>query len=698
LRHTGRPKEGEDEFRQGLQSYEKLMADFPGLADYASGSAATLNDLALALQTEERLPEARQMVQKAITLQRKALEVEPSNPQYRQFLGNHYSLLSEIALAQDNAGSVAKEAEDACRQALQVYKKLVADFPAVRDYRKSLGAGHNRLGILLHETGRPKEAEDACRQALQVYEKLAADFPALPEYASGSAATLHVLAQALQAEKRLPDARQMVQKAIVLQDKALAVEPGNPQYRQFLGNHYLLLSGIALAQDNVGSAAKEAEEALREALQVFEKLAADFPTVPGYRKSLGASHFGLVILLHKTGRPKEVEDALRQALPIFEKLAADFPSVAEHRKCLAVNYNALGELLMSRAGQRKEADEALRQALQVYEKLVVDFPTVPDYQKDLADLHNSRGNLMQKTRRPKEAEDAYRQGLQVYEKLATDFPTMPVYRKGLANSHYSLGVLLSETRRQKEAEDAYREGLRIYEKLAADFPTVPDYRDCLGNSYHNLGDVLLNTGRSKEAEEAFRQAIRMLEKQATDFPASPQYASSFAGTLNDLALALKAEEKLPEARQMVEKAVTLQNKALEVEPGNAQYRQFLRNHYSVLSEIALALNDAESAAKAALELQKLYPRSWEQQLRAARLIAQCVRVVSVDSKLSNERRRELIESYEKQVVGLLQDAVQNGFKEVSTLPGQEVFGFLAVRPDFWKLVQESASKATTPAH
>ncbi len=53
-------------------------------------------------------------------------------------------------------------------RALDIYRVLAEANPAVTDFRSSLAASHNGLGVLLTETGRPVEAEAEYRRALAI--------------------------------------------------------------------------------------------------------------------------------------------------------------------------------------------------------------------------------------------------------------------------------------------------------------------------------------------------------------------------------------------------------------------------------------------------------------------------------------------------------------------------------------------------
>src|SRR5262249_5085443 len=63
-----------------------------------------------------------------------------------------------------------------------IFDRLVADSPAVPEYRQELAVSHNNLGNLLVALGQQPAAERALRRGLEIREKLAADFPDVPRY------------------------------------------------------------------------------------------------------------------------------------------------------------------------------------------------------------------------------------------------------------------------------------------------------------------------------------------------------------------------------------------------------------------------------------------------------------------------------------------------------------------------------------
>jgi hypothetical protein len=71
---------------------------------------------------------------------------------------------------------------------------------------------------------------------------------------------------------------------------------------------------------------------------------------------------------------------------------------------------------------------------------------------------------------------------------------------------------------------------------------------------------------------------------------------------------------------------------------------------------------------------------------AAAFLAHCATLAHKDARLSEDRRKELGETYAVQAVGLLSDAVRNGFKDVEELETEGAFNPLRQREDFKKLV------------
>jgi eukaryotic-like serine/threonine-protein kinase len=127
---------------------------------------------------------------------------------------------------------------------------------------------------------------------------------------------------------------------------------------------------------------KEAVPDYDQAVRIYTQLAADFPSLPGFRTRWARSHYNRAGVLLATGRLPLAQQDIDQALRINKQLAADFPSSTEVRFDLAANQNARGSLLLE-MGRFKEAEQEFDQTLRIRKQLVAESPSQPELQTQL---------------------------------------------------------------------------------------------------------------------------------------------------------------------------------------------------------------------------------------------------------------------------------------------------------------------------
>jgi serine/threonine-protein kinase len=381
------------------------------------------------------------------------------------------------------------------------------------------------------------------------------------------------------------------QRAAALYERLAAEFPTEPMYRKEL----------ARSQNNYGSLLRtlgrhaEAQVAHRSAVVVQEELAAAFPAVADYRQELAHSHNNLGNLFLDLNRTADAEAAYRAAVAVHTALAADFPATISYRENLAGSQNNLG-VLLRKLGKPAEAEAAYRAAVSVLDKLAAEFPHVPRHRQDLGGAYTNLGRLLADAGRRADAETTFRAAVTVHAALAADFPAATANRENLAGSQNNLGVLLSDSGRFVEAEAAHRAALTLREKLAADFPAVPAHRQNLAYSHSNLAVLLRKLGRPVEAEAAHRAALALREKLATDFPAVPEYRQEVAGSHNNLGVLLREQGRPAEATAAHRTALALEQKMVEDFPDVPGYRQDVAaSHFN----LGLLLNDAGQRTAAA---------------------------------------------------------------------------------------------------
>jgi serine/threonine-protein kinase len=484
---------------------------------------------------------------------------------------------------------------------------------------------------------------------------------------------------ALTVQKELSPEQKTFLESVLGYYQEFAAEPGEDrESRERLAMAHYRLGTI---RRRLGQA-QDGAKVFRRCVELYEKLATDFPAVPEYRLKLARSRNKLGDLAHDLRRLADAETEFRQAIELLEMVAADFPSVPDYRSELSESHYLLGNCLSERRRVAEAAAE-YRRAIELREKLAADFPAAPDYRSDLAASLSGLANLsFVEPDRGTEAEPEHRRAIELVEKLVADFPAKTSYRSALASIRYNLGVLLHlQPGRRAEAEPEYRRAVQLFEKLAADFPAVPSYRQYAARSRNNLGELLHDLGRA-DAEAEIRRAIELLEKLAADVPAVPDYRSDLAGSRNGLGNLLRDKGRLAEAEAEYRTALSLREKLAAEFPAIPCYRQQLLvsrlrladlkarsgNHVQAIAEAEVVAGAKDVSAEILYEIAYVFSRS---------------SVVAKDDAALADR-------YATRAVELLQQAFVKGYTDVAQMLQDADFAPLRSRPAYIDLLWDLA--------
>jgi hypothetical protein len=159
-----------------------------------------------------------------------------------------------------------------------------------------------------------------------------------------------------------------------------------------------------------------------------------------------------------------------------------------------------------------------------------------------------------------------------------------------------------------------------------------------------------------------------------------------------LAYLLIDQNRLAEAAKVITRAVAHQQAARAMNPRHPVYRQYLRNHYWILADIRVRQGRHAEAVQAAGEMARLFPDRQPDRRDAGWFLARCVVLAEKDSKLSEDERRRLAQSYADRAVQLVREAVQKGYKNFKNLRTNPGYSSLQNRADFRKLVADLEAK------
>src|SRR5262249_18776896 len=128
-------------------------------------------------------------------------------------------------------------------------------------------------------------------------------------------------------------------------------------------------------------------------------------------------------------------------------------------------------------------------------------------------------------------------------------------------------------------------------------------------------------------------------------------------------------------------------------PGTAP--QMWSNLYLMQLNLAaslVGLKDHVGAGQVVGELPPQVAPKDRQDHRAAALLARCVELAERDSRLAEQKRKELASVYAEQALALLRQAVSKGFMDADFLRKNEDLEALRSREDFQRLLRELEAK------
>jgi tetratricopeptide (TPR) repeat protein len=355
LARLDRRKEAEKQIQKALLLREELVKESPEVVDHQRELAYVHADLANAQLAQGRAREAAETQGRAIFLLR-TLPAEQANTLECRFRQACCLRDQGWALAID--GRLA-EAVESGREALALLEKLSGDWPKDANIRRELAWTLKWLGCYLPEA-RSHEAEAVFRRAIDIYDRLMLDFPAVAVYKRQAALSRKDLGERLKVWYRLQDAEEMFREALHLYEQLVAeIEPAPHIYwRELVETRHQL-------ERLLGEMGRlmEAAEGRRKSLAIAEKLVKDFPSIHRFRYLVALNYQRLGEVLQEAGQLQVAESAYRKALVIASELAEAFPTPefleADYGRFLADCQNGLADLFVTSPALSRDPAQAV---------------------------------------------------------------------------------------------------------------------------------------------------------------------------------------------------------------------------------------------------------------------------------------------------------------------------------------------------
>jgi tetratricopeptide (TPR) repeat protein len=292
-------------------------------------SAETGKKVALALRQMGRVNQSQGKADEALESFQRSLElIKGLNDKYPETPG----LLFELGNAEFYIGNLhlRQGRYDAALQSMQNYHRatrgLVESDPGNPDWLMELSYSHNNLAALPLESGKGMTEETLFHvsEAIRLMEAVVAMRPDDKAVVDGYATILAWAATAQHHACNLEDFMSLRLKVLELAESSTRADPSNNDLRK---RHAYAITGVAKAQIITGSL-QPAEENLRLAIEILEKLSAADPSNIHYSDEVRSRQVMLVKLLAATGQLdaavaliKEIEEEFRPGGELVEQAA-----------------------------------------------------------------------------------------------------------------------------------------------------------------------------------------------------------------------------------------------------------------------------------------------------------------------------------------------------------------------------------------
>jgi tetratricopeptide (TPR) repeat protein/tRNA A-37 threonylcarbamoyl transferase component Bud32 len=275
-------------------------------------------------------------------------------------------------------------------------------------------------------------------------------------------------------------------------------------YRQ-IGHYYQLELGTS----------EKGTEALEKAAVVYEKLIAEHPDVPTYRREQIEIYVTLIPRLRLKGHMDRARHFIDLAANRLDALSVEDADSSTDR-IVAQNHHLLGEYYREAGAldkARAEHEKACANWQELYGR-TADFTYLRLLASDRAMLARAWDELGNSHMALRWSQDATKLMLELLER----FPLDQEYQEFLATRYHVTGNIYSDLNQLEEAVRSYRQALPIREKLAQANPNNADRWSNISGTSAGLGEVLEQLDRHDEALAAFQEAVANLKIYLTKTP------------------------------------------------------------------------------------------------------------------------------------------------------------------------------------
>lgn len=413
---------------------------------------------------------------------------------------------------------------------LVFYDRLAAQDGEDSSVTRQSAVASRRVGDIRLCLGQLDRAEKEYLRAVEKLTALRAEAPADLDLDTELARSQNEIGNVRSTRREARAACESHQAALEILQSSKPESP-TAEYRYELARTFYFLAGKCLsATSDARSRAADARagrftspliqsnEYRNSAIRILEGLIADNPRAPDTRLLLALCHRCSPAIPGSASGSRSAQGRLR-AIEILEKLSAEYPGVADYRYELIATYAWIPVSLFpwqGRAAVSQEGEQSLHKALAESQWLIDHHPTVPHYARCRALILAKLAVACWRSHRVAEAEDFFQKAVQTQSALVAGFSDLPPHDQVLLQF---LRLRLAQVALERSAGSADRSVLGTHlerlEQCIAGLAELRGKPELAGDqlaqtslplAYDALRETLAALGQPQKAEEARQKA------------------------------------------------------------------------------------------------------------------------------------------------------------------------------------------------
>jgi serine/threonine-protein kinase len=459
---------------------------------------------------------------------------------------------------------------------------------------------------------------------------------------------------------------------------------------------------------------KEADDAFAGAQALLDKARVDKVLDPASDWMMAAGCNNRGGYLHQRGQFEAAEKAYRQAIDLFGRLAHEYPRELDYQVELARTRTNLAELWVAQP-EPSRAQPLYDQAIAELTPIRKQAPEIPSFTKEFSRTLMNRGKFYAKQGRYREADQDLAHAARITDDLLGAFPAVADYRFLAAAVQMNLANSKEGQKKWQEAIDAYRRADGYLVKLTTDEPKILAYQHnwafCASNMAVTLERQLQEAVKAepavdkawaplaKETERCWYDALgrwKTVNRQAPDINNAAEVVKAFArlNTLHKYLAGAWRKLNPAEAEVQLERRVAICKEMVAAQPNEKLLKQLNGEALLALGLMRIERKNRIGAAASMDELSKLAVADAPYYPLAAGVLAQCVGLA--ESSLTGTERDTAIKNYGDRAIEMLTAAVDAGWKDTGFLQTHKLLEPLRQRPEYRARLEALQKSAGTP--